>query len=318
MSSEPQYLPVEERVVDTQYKDCLRKIWKEGVLVKHANQTEGRYVSVTIPNMIYYFSNGFPILTERKAVFWRKPIQELFAFINGVHDARVLAEEWGVNWWKESWATPEKCADFHLPPYEMGPGSYGPAFNPRYFVWEMVENHTDGGRWVPHVFRQFEHLIQEIKDRPDLATHKVTTWIPQLCLQHRGLKRQVVVAPCHGDVEVKILQGKLTLRMDQRSDDFPIGHPSNMIQYAALTLAIAHVTGYEPYCFIHSPHDAQIYERHMEEVEEILGRESHRLPTMRLTEEGKKLTDIFDFRAKHFELSEYEAGPAMQLKGAVV
>jgi len=151
-----------------------------------------------------------------------------------------------------------------------------------------------------------------------VATHKVSAWIPEYCLGHENWQRKVVVAPCHGDVEVTILNNKLTLRMDQRSDDFPIGHPSNMIQYSALTLALAHVTGYEPYMFIHAPHNAQIYERHMGDVEKILDRPSHTFPTMRLTDEGKKLTSIFDFRAKHFELSDYVSESAMELEDAVI
>lgn len=309
---EPNYLPIERRTIDTQYKDCLRRIKEEGVLVKHPFQTEGRFTLLTLPPMIYKFSNGFPILTERKIGFWRKPIQELFAFINGVRDAKVLTEEWGVNWWMEKWATPEKCAEFGLKPYDMGSGSYGAALH----NYPHVEQ--ENGFWHSKPFNQYEHLVQQIRQKPSLATHKVTTWIPSYCLAHNEHRRQVVVAPCHGDVEVTIIGDKLTLRMDQRSDDFPIGHPSNMIQYAALTLAIAHVTGYEPYMFIHAPHNAQIYERHLNNVDELLKRQSHVFPTMQLTEEGKRITNIFDFRAKHFELSEYTAEPAMTLRDAVI
>src|SRR3989344_2557012 len=235
--TEPQYLPIEQRTVDTQYKDCLRKIKDEGVLVKHPFQTEGRFTLLTLPPMIYKLSNGFPMLTERKISFWRKPIQELFAFINGVDDAQVLAEEWGVNWWMEKWATPEKCADFGLMPYKMGRGSYGASleWSPHHKVTRIEDGADDtgeGGANIVLPFRQYEHLIKQIKKYPGIATHKVTTWIPAYCLEHESLKRQVVVAPCHGDVEVTILDCKLTLRMDQRSADFPIGVPSNMIQYA--------------------------------------------------------------------------------------
>lgn len=317
MYKEP-YWPIEYRRPDTQYKDSLYKIRRDGIYTKTPFQTEGTYTCLDLPKMEFHFSNGFPILTERKIGFWRKPIAELLAFINGVRDAVELADKWGVNWWKEKWATPEKCAHFGIPPYDMGDGSYGPGFNPTKFVWENVGDHPDGGRWKPETFNQIEHLVRQILTYPDIRTHKVTTWIPQYCLQHSGLQRKVVVAPCHGDIQVTILEGKLTLQMDQRSADVPIGVPSNMIQYAAFTLALASVTGYEAQTFIHSLHDAQIYERHMGDVDELLRRRSLVFPSMHLTDEGKEIKNIFDFRPNHFELRDYFAQPAMTLADAVV
>lgn len=313
------YLPLNKRVPDLQYKNRLRQIKETGVFTKSRFQTDGTYTSLTIPPMEFDLRNGFPILTERKIGFWRKPIQELFAFINGVRDAKVLADEWGVDWWAKSWATPEKCARFDLDPYDMGPGSYGPAFASfPHFEWQTVANHPDEGRWVQKPFNQMVNLIKQIKDYPEIRTHKVSTWIPQYCLQHKELKRQVVVAPCHGDIQITIIDGVLHLRMDQRSADFPIGIPSNMIQYAALMIAICSITGHKPGLFIHAPHDCQIYERHMDEVDEIINRKSFRFPSMYLTEEGQKIQNILDFRASHFELTDYNCHPAMKLADAVI
>jgi thymidylate synthase len=302
---EPRYASVENRKPDHQYKDALRRILNYGEVTKSRFQTEGTLTSLTVPAMNFYFQNGFPILTERKIGFWRRPINELFAFVNGVTDARELEEKWGVKWWRESWATAQKCATFGLPDGDLGPGSYGAAF--------AKFPTADGG-----TFNQFEHLMKQIARYPELRTHKITSWIPQYCLQHDELQRKVVVAPCHGDIQITILNGKLTLRMDQRSADFPIGVPSNTIQYAALTLAIAHLTGTEPHLFIHACHDSQIYLGHQADVEELLKRESRPFPTLRLTEEGKRLTSLFEFRAEHFELDDYDPHPAMTLAAAVV
>lgn len=308
---DPKYKLLAERVPNHGYQDCLRHILVNGEFTRNPFQPTGTYTSLTTPNMIFYLENGFPVLTERKIGFWKKPIAELLAFINGVHDARVLSSVWGVNWWEEKWATPEKCADFNLPPYEMGPGSYGPGFASHpHFEW-VSDDGPDGGLWVPRPFNQFYHLVRQIRDYPALRTHKVSPWIPQYCLQHKGLKRKVVVAPCHGDVQITILGNKLTLRMDQRSADFPIGVPANIIQYAALTVMIAHVTGYEPYMYIHSAHDAQIYEDQVDWVKMVLDREPRAFPTLHLTEEGLRVTELLDFRPHHFELREYDPHPAI-------
>lgn len=296
------YKPYSERVPDTQYRDTLNYMMKEGNSVRTQNmfQTTARHACLTTPNMVFNFENGFPIIPDRDiSGFWRRPIAELIAFING---ARTLAElkefggkEW-ASWWKR-WVTEEKCVNFGLPPGDLGDASYGPGFA-RFPM-------PDGG-----TFNQIENLVRQIRKYPFLSTHKVSPWIPFWTLQHEDLRRKVVVAPCHGDIQVTILEGKLTLRMDQRSADVPIGVPSNILQWAAFTLMLAQVTGYEPYMYIHSLHDAQIYENQFDRMKELVGRKPLRFPTVRIND--PTITDIFAFRAEHFELSDYNPHPAMQ------
>lgn len=308
---EPKYLM--ERQPDWQYHRNMRTILYEGALTKNPKQDTGTVSHLCLPKMEYDLRNGIPMITERNVGgFWKKPIAELLAFVHGVRDASVLAKEWKVNWWLEQWATSEKCSHFGLEAGDMGPGSYGPGFNPIEFQWEEVIDHPDGGRYVPQQFRQFEHLIKQIKWAPSLRTHRITPWLPHYCLQHEGLVRKVVVAPCHGDLLVTIIDGQLTLQMVQRSGDWPIGVPSNLIQYAALTIMIAHVTGFEPRTFIHVPQDAQIYTDQIPWVEEIIRRKPKPFPTLHLTEEGKQVTNLFDFRPDHFELRGYDPHPAIK------
>lgn len=295
---EPKYKPLYERTPDYQYQNCLRMVLEKGRLTQNPAQTTGTYTSLRTPKMIFELSNGVPLITERKIPFWKVPIAEITAFINGVRDGDELVN-WGVNWWRKDWATKEKCADFGLEDGDLGPGSYGAAFH------DFPT--SDGG-----TFNQFEHLIKGIKERPAMRTHKITPWIPQLCLQHSGLQRKVVVAPCHGDILVTIINDKLSLQMVQRSADVPIGLPANLIQYAALTIMIAHVTEFEPFEFIHIPQDAQIYTNQVPWVMEILERKPRPFPTLHLTEEGQQVTNLFDFRARHFELREYDPHPAIK------
>ena len=307
------YTQADLRTPDYQYKDCLQKIFRKGIYTKHPNQDHGRFTFLGLPPMVFNLSNGFPIITERDmGKFWWVPIGELLAFINGVRTIEGL-EKFGCKWWKQ-WATPEKCADFGLAPGDLGPGSYGAAFHdfPN-FEWEKTFEEFRTGCYSSKPFNQFENVIRQIKENPNLATHKVTSWIPQYCIGHSGHKRKVVVAPCHGDIQITILDGKLTLHMTQRSGDFPIGVPSNMIQYAALTIMIAHVTGYEPHQYMHYVINAQIYENQAKEVEEILSRKPTVFPSVYLTEEGQKIDNLFDFRPEHFSLGDYYPKPAIKI-----
>ncbi len=248
--------------------------------------------------MVFDLPNGFPIITERNiGKFWRTPIGELLAFINGARTINEL-KKFGCDWWN-TWGTAEKCAQFGLEPGDLGPGSY-----------TLFKNYPapDGT-----MFNQFAEVLKQIRDYPYLASHKITTWFPPYAIQHKERQRQVVVAPCHGDIEINILDRKLYLRMDQRSGDFPIGVPSNIIQYAALTIMIAHVTGYEPYMYIHSVHNAQIYEDQIESIKELTLRKTRNFPTVVLNDEGLKIKNLSDFRPEHFDLSDYNPHPALKI-----
>ncbi len=43
----------------------------------------------------------------------------------------------------------------------------------------------------------------------------------------------------------------------------------------------------------------------------MLDREPRRLPTVQLTAAGRAVTDIHDFRAEHFELTDYAPHPGI-------
>jgi thymidylate synthase len=290
------YNPYAERTPDTQYKQVLKNILDNGIM-SPTRQGPGA-LTVMGQQMHFDLRNGFPMITERSVKgFWRKPIDELCAFINGVRTREGLAE-YGVTWW-DAWTTPEKSTKRGLEPGDIGPGSYGAAFH------DFPT--ADGGS-----FDQFKHLVEQIKELPELRTHFVTPWIPQYIVRGKGKEQKVTLAPCHGWVHVRILEGGIYLHMFQRSCDVPVGVPANMIQYAALLLMLEHLTGYEARQYIHTLSDSHVYEDQVEHVKEVIARESRPFPTVQLTEEGKKITDIHDFRGHHFELTDYDPQPGIK------
>lgn len=287
------YLPFDQRVADTQYRDRLQLILNEGELVE-SQQGVRALTYMAPPPMHFRLSNGVPLITERKIPFWRGSIGELLAFINGARTTREL-EGFGCKWW-DKWATPEKCAKRGLDAGDLGPGSYGAAFH---------DFPTSEGP----PFNQFKEIMEQIIEEPQLRSHIITPWIPQYNIRGKGKQQKVVVTPCHGWIQVRILGGKrLVLHMFQMKADMPVGVPTNMIQYAALTMLIAHVTGNIPYMYVHSFSDAHIYEDQIPQMEEMLKREPKRLPTLTFNESK---SDLFSFRPNDFNLSEYDPHPAL-------
>lgn len=291
------YKPLEERTPDFQYQNVLKHILEHGEKTKHPYQEVGKLVSLTTPNMIFNLSNGVPIITERKISFWKKAVSEILIFIHGLREMHQFASFDPQNWpsWWQTWATPEKCALFDLEPGDLGPGSYGPGFNP------VMPN--------GEVFKQFEMLVGQIKRSPYATTHVVSPWVPYYALQDSLGKRQVVVAPCHGWLQFDIIGDTINMRMDQRSADVPIGVPANMIQYSALLLMMAQVTGYKAGTFIHSMHNVHIYENQIPKVRELVGREPRPFPRMFI--KNTSINNLFDFRSNDFEIDEYNPHPAM-------
>lgn len=291
--------PVGERTIDTQYRDLLARIKRDGEVAK--TQLEVDSISVTGATMRFRLDNGFPMITERNMspnispiTIWKHALAEIIGFINGARTLDELAK-YGCTWWKH-WATPEKCAKRGLEAGDLGPGSYGAAFHD--FPTQ------DGG-----TYDQFRNIIEQIREMPHLRTHFITPWIPQYTIRGTGKQQKVVVCPCHGWIHIRIIDDRLTLHMFQRSGDVPIGVPSNMIQYAALAMMIAHVTGKIPYEYVHTISDAHIYMNQMPVVDKMLEREGRPFPTMKM---NTSKTDLFSFRIDDFELSDYTPHPGIK------
>lgn len=289
------YLAVSEREPSVQYREVLERVLKHGEFVP--TRQGPRALTLMQQAMVFPLAHGFPLITERSLKsFWVKPIAELCAFINGATTTEQL-ESFGCNWWS-AWTTPEKTVPKGLAPGDIGPGSYGGAFH---------DFPTSEGP----SFDQFRHLVEQLRELPTDRTHFVSPWIPQYQVRGAGKTPRTTIAPCHGWVHVRVLNGRLHLHMFQRSGDVPVGVPSNMVQYAALALMLEHLTGYEAASYYHTISDAHIYEDQIPFVEELLGREPRPLPTVRLTEAGRRVADIHDFRGEHFELADYAPHPSV-------
>jgi thymidylate synthase len=287
------YRPYDEREPDGQYRRLLGRIAADGIPVP--TRQGPKALTLMQQTMRFELANGFPVITERSLKsFWRKPIGELCAFINGATTLAKLAA-FGCDWW-DPWATPEKTASRGLPAGDLGPGSYGGAF--RHFPT------ANGGE-----FDQFRHLVEQLAELPADRTHFVSPWIPQYQVRGSGKTPQTTISPCHGWVHVRVLDGGLHLHMFQRSGDVPVGVPANMVQYAALALMLEQLTGIEAVAYYHTISDAHIYDDQLEHVRVMLGRDERRLPTVLLSAAGQRVTDIHDFRAEHFEIADYEPHP---------
>lgn len=294
------------RTPDYQYQNLLKTILEKGH--RSVAQQETDTISYIGPNPLHFLvANGAPVITERnmapktnerlKVTIWQQAIAEIIGFINGARTLEEL-EKYGCSWWSP-WATEAKCHKRGLETGDLGPGSYGAAFHD----FPTAEGEP---------YNQFKNIIEQIKELPHLKTHFITPWIPQYIIRGKGKTQKVVVCPCHGWVHLRVFDNKLTLHMFQRSGDVPVGVPSNMVQYSALLLMIAQVTGLEAYEYVHSFSDAHIFVDQVPAVEEILKREPRPFPILKIKDSAKHITDLFEFRYDDFELVDYTPHPGIK------
>ena len=101
--------------------------------------------------------------------------------------------------------------------------------------------------------------------------------------------------------------GKLVLNMvlNQRSQDVLAANNWNVCQYAILLMMVAQVNDMIPGELVHVIADAHIYDRHVDAIKELLGREEHPAPKVRLNPNVK---DFYQFTTDDLIVEDYVAG----------
>ena len=292
------YKRFEERKALYQYRQILEEIITKGEdnpsPMVDPNTGEELYTREIHGIQMKYniLEDGAPIITERDiSGFYQGAIGEIFAFINGKMKEEEL-REFGCKFWKP-WVTEKKCAKRGLETGDLGPGSYGG-------VWGHFPT-PDGGE-----FNQWVEIDLQMRERPELKTHRITNWIPFYTIRNSNNQQKVVVCPCHGEIHFNIINGRLDMTMWQRSCDVVLGLPSNLTQYTAMLLAMAHTHNLKPGVFCHQISNAHIYSNSLEHAKIMLERgyqnDLAAFPTLKVVKHHDR---VWEYRREDFELEDY-------------
>jgi len=231
--------------------------------------------------MRFNLADGFPCITTKK-LHLRSIIHELLWFLSGDTNIAYLKEN-GVRIW-DDWAD-EK-------------GELGPVYGHQ---WRHFPK--PGGGEVD----QIRQVVNAIKNNPDSRRHIVCAWNP-------GMIEQMALPPCHAFFQFYVADGKLSCQLYQRSADIFLGVPFNIASYALLTMMIAQVCALEVGEFVHTFGDAHLYDNHLDQAREQLGRTPRALPTMKI---NPSVADLFAFKFDDFELLNYDPLPHIKAPIAV-
>ena len=270
-----------------QYLDLLDEVLSKGV--KKTDRTGTGTISYFGSQLRFDLNDGFPLLTTKK-LHLRSIIHELLWFLKGETNIAYLKEN-GVRIWND-WADDN--------------GDLGPVYGAQWRNWN-----GDG-------IDQIQTVIDQIKNNPDSRRIIVSAWNPSVLPQSgKSFAENVAdgnaaLPPCHAWFQFWVANGKLSLKMYQRSADIFLGVPFNIASYSLLLMMVAQVTGLEAGEFIHTFGDAHIYLNHLEQVKLQMSRQPKQLPQMKINPDVK---NIFDFKFEDFELVNYECHP--HIKGEI-
>ena len=261
---------------------------------------------------------GFPLLTTKK-VHWKSVAHELLWFVRGEANIRYLVQN-GVRIWNE-WPYQHYLR-------ETGRAEalekYSPAWKAgmKAFVEQIKTDADFAQRWgeLGPVYGkqwrdfggvdQLAQVIEQLKINPDSRRHIVSAWNPVdlPAMVRAGLP------PCHALFQFYVANGKLSCQLYQRSADAFLGVPFNIASYALLTHLVARECGLGVGDFVHTFGDLHIYNNHLDQVREQLGREAGGLPELVIAD---RAPGIFQIGFDDLELVGYAPQSAIRAPVAV-
>lgn len=246
---------------------------------KYADGTPAHTLSVNHNVRRYNLQTEFPICSLRP-IAWKSAIKEiLWIYQKESNDLHILNNDFGVHYWNQ-WESKDM------------PGTIGQ----RYGATVKKHNLT-------------RNLIDGIKSDPYGRRHIMSLW------QEDDFKESDGLMPC-AFLTIWNMRGEyLDMMLIQRSGDMLAASGAggiNEIQYAALQMMIAKTTGYKPGMFTHVVANEQIYDRHMEQANELIKRADTESPyfyydiTDVKLEFNPKTDNFYEFSIEDFTIRNYE------------
>ena len=257
-NEEQQYLNLVKEIIDNGYDENGRN-GKTRVKFGHT--------------MRFSLRDGtIPILSTKKVAF-RPCFEELFWFISGSTDNRLLQEK-NVSIWNGN-STREFLDSRGL--YDRVVGDLGPVygFQWRHFNAIYIDRNID---YEGDGVDQLQNIIDDLKNEDTRSSrrHILTAWNPcQL--------DEMALPPCHMICQFNVRENKyLSCALFQRSGDVGLGVPFNIASYSLFTHILAKHCGLVADEFVHFLGNCHIYEEHIEPLKVQIQREPMAFPKIEI------------------------------------
>ena len=323
---------------EDQYLDLAERILEEGEV--RGDRTGVGTRELFGEQMKFDLREGFPVLTTKKVALGAVA-SELAWMLHGDTNLRYLAEHNNHIW--DEWPFVAYLEELKIPQPPQGSDEWNQlkkAYLDQIIADEKIDEETtfsqkygDLGPVYGHQWRAWEGYDGEPIDQLRKVQEAIRT-------EDRSMGRRLIVSawnaaqidemskrglpPCHTLFQFNASEqsdpetGKkyLDMQLYQRSADWFLGVPFNMVQYAMMLSAMAQTTDRTPRYFTHTFGSAHIYNNHIDQVEEQLLRRDDLKPAPRL-ELNPDVKDIGDFQAEDFKIVGYTSHPAIRGQVAI-
>jgi len=187
----------------------------------------------------------------------------------------------------------------------------------RKFRYENISlDHLDNGYYKVEtdeqgeyiLLDQVDYLIQSLLTNPYSNQIKTTLWNVEDI-------DSMALPPCVYETHWQTWDEKLHLTVNIRSNDMPLGNPFNCFQYYVLQRMIAQSVGMKHGTLTFNIDNAHIYNRHEEQIYEMVERPMYKTPKLWVNPE---VTNFYDFTIDDFKLLDYEAGDPIKFEDIAV
>lgn len=284
--SEEDYLSIAKNIINRN-KNNLTRNDRTGVGITSIFGTQIRY----------NISEFIPMLTTKKVAF-KACIEELLWFLRGDTDNSILQNKkiriWDGNSSKDYL---NKIGLSHLEENDCG-ACYG--FQWRHFGAEYKDCKTD---YENKGVDQVKYVLNLLKNDPYSRRIFLSAWNPSDL-------NKTCLPPCHVSIQffVEEIDGikHLSGHMYQRSADWFLGEPFNILSYTALIYLFAEICDMTPYELIISTGDTHIYLNHIKQMEEQINRTVLVKPILEINPDVKN-KKIEEIQFEDFELIGYQS-----------
>lgn len=335
--------------IDHTYRDGLKEIIDNGYVYEDPNREGVFRTEVQEMSFKHSFEDGFPAITTKEAYF-KGAIGELLMFLSGSTDIRDLWK-FGVRFWDKDWARFKGYSEKEIPlVYQAWKKGV-----------VLSEDTFDMGKIYPKQYRDFGgvdqliNIIETLKTNPMSTSLIVNAWNPSelklMCLPPCHYGFQVTARPLSGIERYKLWYKNnfetgleynenaninfddsyytttpkygFTVHWQQRSTDYFLGTPVNVMYYALLALILEKLTGHKALGIQGDLKNVHLYDNQVEAALEQLGRDPKKYGSsyVKVSEKIDRLVEHLDSGAvivelvpSMFELRNYESYPPLKVE----
>lgn len=240
---------------------------EQKVRPKYADGTPAHTKFINNVTDTYDISKGeFPISNYRPLA-WRSAIKEvLWIYQDQSNSLDILRDKYGIKWWDD---------------WNIGNDTIGLRYGATIQKYDLTNKLIEG-------------LIKHPYDR----RHIINMY------QYSDFEETSGLYPCVYETIWNVRGEYLDVFVNQRSSDYVVSEGINRLQYCALLLMIAKVTGLKPGLFTYNVCNLHMYYRHSDQVIKILNRTPvDKQPKLILCSDA---VNFSDFRLDDFKLVDFE------------